>query len=176
MIFSRVGLTSVLTVLFAQLFFAAGAQAHMFKNLEGSWKGKGTILTASNAEKEAIRCRLINRFDAKKIRLNLAGNCGIAGVILPMTGWFQREGKSNKYKASLFKSLAIVKVNSFIGKLKGSKLFLSFEGRDKVNKLDITAKVTVHSRNKDKFEIKLGRTDPLTRKFFTVGTIKFNRK
>lgn len=147
-----------------------------FNKIEGSWKGRGFITTNVGAKEEAIRCRLKTNHKSAESRLTLTGSCGVAGVLLPMTGWMQQNGKKNSYTASMFRNLAFVSVERFTGSLSGSSLKLKFSGTDKVNKQPISANVTIKSRGTDRFDIVLGRTDPTSRKYFSVGTIKFSRR
>ena len=171
--------TRVILVLAGVLIFATQAMAakkHYFDGLTGSWRGKGFVTTSVGAKEEAIRCRLRNRNDEKKPKLILSGNCSIGGVLIPMTGWIQQVGKSKKYTASLFKSLGFLRIDSFIGRLSGRKLKLNFKGKDRVSKENISAFVTIITRSKDRFEIRLSSTDVNTKKLYKVGTIKFARK
>ncbi|MCP4074050.1 MAG: hypothetical protein GY742_20335 [Hyphomicrobiales bacterium] len=144
--------------------------------LSGNWKGKGFVITSVGAKEEAIRCRLNNRSDTRIAKLNLSGNCGIGGVLIPMVGWIKQSGNSRKYVASLFRSLAFLRIDSFTGRLSGKKLKLSFKGRDKVNKEKISAFVTIYYRSKNRFDLLLSSTDFNTKKQYKVGTIEFSRK
>lgn len=167
-------LALVISLLFSSASYAA--PKHFFDGLTGSWKGKGFLTTSIGAKEEAVRCRLQNRKDKAKPKLILGGNCGIGGVLIPMIGWIKQSGKSKKYTASLFKNLGFLRIDLFSGKLKGAKLKLNFKGEDKVNKEDISAFITISSKNKDRFDILISSSDPKTKKVFRVGTIKFSRK
>lgn len=155
---------------------AHAAQKHFLDGLTGSWRGKGFVTTNVGAKEEAVRCRLNNRLDKKKPKIILTGTCGIGGVLIPMNGWIQQTGKSKKYTASLFKSLGFLRIDSFKGSLKGSKLNLKFNGIDKINKEDISTFITIHVKGKSRFDIQLSNTDPKTKKRHRVGTIKFSLK
>ena len=169
----------VLLVLATNLIFysnAIAAKKLFLDGLTGSWKGKGFVVTSLGAKEEAVRCRLRNRTDKDSIKLTITGSCGIGGVLVPMNGWIKQGGKSSKYTASLFKSLTFLRVDSFTGKLKGSKLALRFKGKDRLSKEEIAAYVTIQGKNKNRFDIHLSSTDPASKKTFKVGTIKFTRK
>ena len=168
----------VLLILAGLLIFPTNSYAakkHYLENLAGSWKGKGFITKSVGAKEEAVRCRLKNRTDSKVAKLILSGNCGIGGVLIPMSGWIKQSGKSKKYVASLFKGLSFLRIDSFRGRLSGKKLKLNFKGRDKISKEEIRVFVTINSKNKDRFDIQLSSTDAKTKKLFRVGTIKFSR-
>ena len=168
-----------LIALVASLIFSSNAFAakkNFFDGLSGSWKGKGFVVTSAGAKEEAVRCRLRNRTADANAKLVIAGSCGIGGVLIPMTGWIKQKGKSSKYTASLFKSLTFLRIDQFTGKLKGSKLSLRFKGRDKISKENISVFITIFGKNKNRFDIKLSSTDAVTKKVFSVGTIKFSRK
>ena len=152
------------------------AKKHYFDGLSGGWQGKGFITKSKGAKEEAIRCRLKNKIDKKSAKLLLSGNCGVGGVLIPMSGWIKQKGKSKKYTASLFKSLALLRIDSFAGRLSGKKLKLNFKGKDKVSNEAISAFVTIHSKSKSHFDILLSSTDPKSKKRFRVGMIKFSRK
>jgi hypothetical protein len=169
----------VLLVLAGILIFPtnlAAAKKHYFDGLTGSWSGKGFIISNVGAKEETVRCRLRNRSDSKESKLILSGNCGIGGVLIPMGGWIKQKGRSRNYTASLFKSLAFLRIDSFTGKLSGKKLKLNFKGRDNVSKEPISAYVTIDAKSKDRFDLLLSSTDVRTRKVFKVGKIRFSRK
>lgn len=169
----------VIFILAATLLMATPANAakkHFLDGLTGSWKGKGFVTTSANAKEEAVRCRLRNKLETKKPKLKLNGTCGIGGVIIPMNGWIQQNGNSKKYTASLFKSLGFLRIDSFSGSLKGSKLNLKFTGKDKVNKEQISAFISIQVKSKTRFDIHLSNIDPKTKRRHNVGTIKFSAK
>ena len=168
-----------LIALVASLLFSSNsiaAKKNFFEGLTGSWKGKGFVVTNVGAKEEAVRCRLRNRTTDNSAKLVISGSCGIGGVLIPMTGWIKQKGKSSKYNASLFKSLAFLRIDQFSGRLKGKKLSLRFKGKDKINKENISVFITILGKNKNRFDIKLSSTDAVTIKVFSVGTIKFSRK
>ncbi len=170
---------SVLILLAIGLMFSSNAIAakkNFFEGLTGSWKGKGFVVTSAGAKEEAVRCRLRNRTADGSAKLVISGSCGIGGVLIPMTGWIKQKGKSSKYTASLFKSLAFLRIDQFAGRLKGKKLSLRFKGRDKISKENISVFITILGKNKNRFDIRLSSTDTVTKKVFSVGTIKFSRK
>jgi len=144
--------------------------------LNGNWKGKGFITTAVGAKEEAIRCRLRNKSDKKIHKVVLSGNCVVGGVVIPMGGWIAQKGKSRTFNSSLFKSMTFLRIDSFTGKLSGKKLKLNFKGKDKVNKENISAFITIITKTKDSFNILLSSTDTKSKRLFKVGTIKFSRK
>ncbi len=155
---------------------ALSAPKHFFDGLVGNWNGKGFVNTSADAKEEAVRCRLRNKMDNKKSKINIRGNCSIGGVLIPMTGWIQQKGKSKKYTASLFKSLAFLRIDQFTGRLKGSHLSLNFKGEDKINKEKIAVSISIVTKSANKFFIALSGTDEKTRKLYKIGTIKFSRK
>ena len=169
----------VVLALAASLLIAPAANAakkHFLDGLTGSWKGKGFVTTSKDSKEEAVRCRLKNRLDKNMPKLILSGTCAIGGVVIPMRGWIKQTGKSRKYTASLFKNLAFLRVDSFNGSQSGSKLNLRFKGKDKVNKEDISAFITIQVRGKSRFDIHLATTNAKTKKRHNVGTIKFSIK
>lgn len=155
---------------------AWAANDRYLDGLSGNWRGKGFITTALGAKEEAIRCRLRNKTDVKNHKVVLSGNCGVGGVVIPMGGWIAQSGKSRTFKASLFKSMTFLRIDSFTGKLSGKRLKLNFKGKDKVNKEDISAFITINAKGKNSFDIILSSTDTKSKKLFKVGTIKFSRK
>ncbi|MCF6321360.1 MAG: hypothetical protein L3J32_06280 [Rhizobiaceae bacterium] len=152
------------------------AEHHFFDDLTGNWRGKGFVISSVGAKEEAVRCRLLNRKDKKIAKLFLTGNCSVGGVLIPMNGWLKQTGTSKKYSASLFKSLAFLRVDKFTGGLRGKRLKLNFVGRDKVSKEDIAIYVTIAGKNENRFDILLSGTDQKTKKPFKIGTIVFSRK
>ncbi len=157
---------------------AASAQnTHIFDQLAGSWSGRGIIVHSVGANEEAIRCRLRNRSThASARKLVLAGNCAVAGLVLPMGGWMQQQDDSNRYTASMFQSLARLKTDSFDGTRRGRQLRFHYQGTDAVSKQSISARITIIARGDNRFDIQVRRTDPTTKKLHNVGTIEFSRR
>lgn len=173
--FYKIPVLLILAGIFLFPTSAYAAKKHFLDSLSGSWKGKGFVVTSAGAKEEAIRCRLRNRTDTKKAKLTITGSCGIGGVLIPMNGWIQQKGNSSRYLASLFKSLAFLRIDSFTGKRSGKKLRLRFKGKDKINKDTISVAIAIISRGKNRFDIQLSSTDVKTKRQFKVGTVKFSR-
>ena len=72
--------------------------------------------------------------------------------------------------------MTFLRIDSFSGRLSGRKLKLNFKGKDKVNKENISAFITIVTKTKDSFDILLSSTDIKSKRLFKVGTIKFSRK
>ncbi len=173
--FCKIPVLLILAGIFLFPTSSYAAKKHFLDSLSGSWKGKGFVVTSVGAKEEAIRCRLRNRTETKKAKLAIAGSCGIGGVLIPMNGWIQQKKNSKRYVASLFKSLAFLRIDSFTGKLSGKKLRLRFKGKDKINKETISVTIVIISRGKNRFDIQLSSTDVKTKRQFRVGTVKFSR-
>ena len=174
-VFYRIPVLLIIAGIFLFPSNSHAAKKHFLDSLSGSWKGKGFVVTSVGAKEEAIRCRLRNRTDTKNAKLAITGSCGIGGVLIPMNGWIQQKSNSSRYLASLFKSLAFLRIDSFTGRLSGKKLRLKFEGKDKINKESISVAIVIISRGKNRFDIQLSSTDIKTKRQFRVGTVKFSR-
>ena len=106
-----------------------------FIGLDGNWRGSGFIRATSNSPEENIRCRLFTSIGAAKKRLNINGNCSIAGLILPVQGSIVAQRSA--YEANLFRNLVRVSTSSFSGQRRGSNLRLRYVGVDAVTKQKI---------------------------------------
>lgn len=154
----------------------ATASEALFSNLMGSWNGKGILTPNLGGKKENIRCRLQNRESKTPGRMNVLGNCSVAGLLLPVNGWIKQTGSSRKYTAALFQSLTRLSSNNFSGRSSGKKLILSYLGRDKDTKQPIKASITIVSGGTKQFKLLIRREDPKTKKDFAVGTINFSKR
>lgn len=152
------------------------ANEEVFELLAGNWRGKGVIKTSPESKKESIRCRLRANNNAADRKLNMSGNCGVAGFVFSLGGWIKQNGTKNSYNASMFRTIAALKTNVFSGKRRGKNLDFTFDGLDRTSNEKIAAKIQVVTKGKNGFDVKVSRTDPKTKKSFFVGTIKFSRK
>lgn len=155
---------------------SATASDAIFSNLMGSWSGKGILTPNLGGKKENIRCRLQNRESKTPGRMNVLGNCSVAGLLLPVNGWIKQSGTSKKYTAALFQSLTRLSSNNFSGRSSGKKLVLSYLGKDKDTKQPIKASITILSGGAKKFKLLIRREDPKSKKDFAVGTINFAKR
>jgi len=176
MIFKPLSAIVLATALLLPIHNTAHAGNSMFENLVGSWKGRGVVTPNLGSKEENIRCRLSNRKSRKPGRLNVIGNCSVAGLLLPVNGWIKRKAKTKLYTAALFQSLTRLSSNNFSGKLEGKKLSLAYLGVDKDTKQQIKASIIVISKSAENFDIQIKRVDPASKKIFDVGTIKFSKR
>lgn len=146
-----------------------------FDDLTGNWNGNGFIRASAGAQEENIRCRITNALHPNGNELMVAGNCVIGGFFLPVDGSVVSRGKS-AYTATIFRELARLTSSGFVGRLRGSSLQLSFQGRDTVTKQDIRATMTIQKRGNGHFDVSLSATDPATNKLYDIGTIRFRGK
>lgn len=153
---------------------AARADA-FFDGLTGSWRGSGFIRVAANSPEENIRCRINNALHPNGRELVILGNCVIGGFFLPVDGSVVARGKA-AYSATIFRTLARLTTSDFVGRLKGSRLALSFRGKDSVTRQDIQATLVIRKRGNGQFDVSMQRTDPQTQALFDVGTIRFSGK
>lgn len=154
---------------------AARSEDLFFSGLTGTWRGNGFIRIAANANEENIRCRISNTLHPNGRELIIFGNCVIGSFVLPVDGSVVARGKS-AYSATIFRTLARLTTDGFTGRVRGSRLHLSFAGTDAVSRQKIRATMTIRKRGKGAFDVSLKRTDPESRKLFDVGTIRFRGK
>jgi hypothetical protein len=150
----------------------ANAADPFFDDLTGNWRGNGFVRVAANSPEENIRCRINNVLRPNGNELAVVGNCIIGGFFLPVDGSVVARGRS-AYSADIFRTLARLSTNDFVGRRRGSQLSLSFKGKDSLTREDISATMLIRKRGDGSFDVLMRRTDPTTRSMFDVGTIRF---
>lgn len=154
--------------------YNANAADRFFADLVGSWQGKGLVRDLPSSPQENIRCRLTMGLASAGNRLTVLGNCSVAGVVLPVTGSITAQG--NGYSANLFANIVQVTNSNFSGNVKGSNLFLKYDGIDIYTKKRVKATMTISKRGKKGFDIGIRRHDPNSSASFKVGTIRFQSR
>lgn len=152
----------------------AGASEKIFNNMSGKFRGKGLVRASAKGKKEAIRCRMSNTAASPK-RINLSGNCSVTGFVFSLRGFIEQTG-GNSYKANMFRSLANLKQSNFSGKRNGSKINFQFNARDSISKSNVKASISLNSISANAFTVQISRTDPKTKKMFSVGKIEFSKR
>jgi len=152
----------------------ANASETIFENMSGKFRGRGLVRAGPKAKKEAIRCRMNNKV-ASANRINLSGSCSVTGFVFSLRGFIEQTG-GNSYRANMFRSLANLKQNNFSGKRNGSRINFSFSARDSISKNNVRANIVLNSVSANKFTVQISRTDPETKKVFSVGSIDFAKR
>lgn len=153
----------------------ANASQEIFGNMEGKWRGKGLVKASSKGKKESIRCRMNNKIKSDGKKLDLGGSCAVSGFVFSLNGFIEQTG-GNNYRASMFRSIAFIKQESFGGKRSGKRINFNFNAVDRGSKKPIKASIRLNSKTDKTFEVSISRTDPATGKNFDVGTLQFSKR
>lgn len=174
----RVLLAGAIALVVPQTGFApqqAEASPEIFGKMEGRWRGKGLVRSNAKGKKESIRCRMSNKMIDDGKKLDIGGSCAVSGFVFSLNGYIEQTG-GNRYRASMFRSLASIKQESFGGKRSGSRINFSFNATDRTSKKPIRALIRMNVNSASAYEIQISRTDTESGKIFDVGTLKFAKR
>jgi hypothetical protein len=102
---------------------SADAAGDFLRNLEGSWRGRGSATIPGRDKPERITCQITNTYVASSGDLVVAGECASTQGKTPVQGKLSHKG--NAVSGSIISSLRGAKVTTSSGSVSGSRLTVS---------------------------------------------------